>query len=1170
MKNFLLKIWIIFFWVASYIVNTQAFFEIVEVFPNTIDDTNLEYIILKNISDESKSLSGYTLADKKKEYLMTEDILLKSKEERKFLRTETKIILNNSNEELRIISPEWEIIHEIEYKSSVKWAFLSFWTLDDEDWEEEKIISEEISLKIIISDEAKLENSEKIEQIEEKLEAPEVVFSLQRPSYIWEIEDENIFLCEDARDACKVNFDLRNSFWEDFSEWDYMCQIDFWFSGFESQEERCNPNTVVFPVWEHTVVFRISHEDNADIFSEKAIKIINTPKAILDNIQEEDEVKSVEEEEQEIIVGDAGMRPEEEVVENPDLRSLLTVPNIILWLQIPSYIEYSQEKDSYICDSERDECKVNFDLRNSFWEEYSEWDYICNIDFGISGFEPQEERCNPNTVIFPKWEYEIIFRISHEDNADIFSEKAIKVLNIPEVLAENIQEKEEEQEKIVGDAGMRPEWAENSEVYFEKDLEELNVQELFEIPEVILGLQIPSYIEYSEEENVYVCDSERDDCKINFDLRDSFSENYPERDYVCEIDFWFWEITEQEKRCNPNTVIFPEGEHSVTFRIFHEDNEEIFSQKVIQVNNVAQSNSILANQDSSQSSQTSSIEPEVKMAKIHISTPSIIVQSGLEWSGRYFYCKKEECKINLNYEKQHKNERCFWDFWEWVASSSSTHTRCNPGYVTYWRWVFELSLKVYEKNNEVHFKKYDFYVYNNRVTLWEEEILVENNKQEDIKILDNIEWGYSEDIKIVPQWKIWKEKKVIDENSLECWWVEKCFVNLNGEISWDTKWLSYIWKVNNEVFSEKQNPPGIWIEQWESVISLEVFLNWEKISEKLYFVLVSSSKNIEKINNPEKNNENIWKEDLWDKEDTLWEKQISKSALKKIFTQNFLVLKYDWLRISGKAPIWSKIEIYLNWEKILEWSWDEKWKYKILTKNLKAWEYTFDTKIIYKSWEELYVKNSWEFEILEEKIENWISKEEAEAKQKNKALKKIFTQNFLVLKYDWLRISGKAPTHAKVEIFLNWKKFLSGVGDEKWKYRLVTKNLKAGKYAFDTKIIYLNGEVLYIKNSWEFEILNSKIWNWFTVKKKKTSSKSQSSFKFPKLIFEANAYSDFDSNSPEELSIFRKIIFIWGLCFLMLLALISIILKNISPVNLFILESQRLSFWVRQKVCLLV
>ncbi len=1116
-------------------VSVQWFFQIVEVLPNTWDDKNLEYITLQNISLEPRSLSWYVLSDLKKDFHIEEEIFLEPWEQKEFLRPETKLILNNSNEEIRLTSPEWVILDQIEYKKSIKWEVLNFRGIEEVLHEE--IISDEIGLEYISDEVTITEITENTPTVSE-LEIPEVVFSFQRPSYIEYSEKEKKYICDSHHDECKVNLDLRNSFSEDTPERDYICSIDFWFWTLTWQEQRCNPNTIIFPKGIHNIIFRITHEDYPEIYKEKNIIISN-----IDLEQEgpgrDNQLKDLEESDEKLII-------EEEKSVN-----ILEILEPVLGLQRPSYIEYSKKEKKYICDSEHDECKVNFDFRESFSEDFPERDYRCLIDFWF-GKTWQENRCNPNTLSFPKGEHEVIFTIFYKDNETVSVTESIIVSNL---LQEEIENNQQLEDLVVygyigGDTKV-----------------DLSIEEVLDVPEVIFSLQRPSYIEYSEKEKKYICDSENDECKVNFDLRGSFSDDFLERDYRCEIDFGEWIITWEENKCNPNTVVFPEWEHNVIFRIYHEDSNQMFSQKNIHIFHSLEETIWVSSWTSSNSSFVFSSElPE---SEIHIIAPKILVQSGLEWDGRYFYCKKEECKINLNYEKNHKDEKCLWSFWSGITWSKTTHKRCNPGYVSFETWVHELSLRVYEKGNESNKKEYVFYVYNNWVTLQNKEIYVENKPSQEDNNWDTITWRIGEDrsvwdemtSEILLQWKIGKEKTVVANNLLECYWVEKCYVNFSSEITWNKKGLEYLWLLNGKDFSKKENPKWIWLDEWDHDIILQVWRNDDIISITKYYVVVSNNKNNLVTSN-------IWSEE-WIEDSKVWEKKLSQSALKKIFTQNFFVLKYDGLRISGKAPAWSRVEIYLDGKKLLEAVVDEKWKYKLVTKTLKPGSYIFDTKIIYQNGEELFIDTSWEFELLEEKTAHWISEEEAKKKEKKQALKKIFTQNFLVLKYDGLRISGKAPVWSRVEIYYKWQKILEWTGNEKWKYRIVTKNLSAWKYSFDTKIIFPNGETLYITDSWEFEILSSKIWNWFVEKKKRSSFKKQSSSKFPKLILEADAGSG-DISAWAEIPLFRKILIITSLSLLMLLTLVSLILRTLAPMKIFILESQRLTFWVREKICLLV
>jgi hypothetical protein len=73
------------------------------------------------------------------------------------------------------------------------------------------------------------------------------------------------------------------------------------------------------------------------------------------------------------------------------------------------------------------------------------------------------------------------------------------------------------------------------------------------------SFQNPSYI--LEKEKIlekYICNNSKNECKINLDLRDSFSWSFNEKDYECNIDFWFdWWISSEENKCNPSTIVFP-------------------------------------------------------------------------------------------------------------------------------------------------------------------------------------------------------------------------------------------------------------------------------------------------------------------------------------------------------------------------------------------------------------------------------------------------------------------------------------------------------------------------------------------------------------------------------------------------------------------------------------
>jgi hypothetical protein len=211
----------------------------------------------------------------------------------------------------------------------------------------------------------------------------------------------------------------------------------------------------------------------------------------------------------------------------------------------------------------------------------------------------------------------------------------------------------------------------------------------------------------------------------------------------------------------------------------------------------------------------------------------------------------------------------------------------------------------------------------------------------------------------------------------------------------------YIWKIDNENFSEKLNPKWIWVEWiWKHEIIFQV---WD--IQEVFVINIVEKSLLEATN---------WKENS-SAEDKIWAEKEEKIK----FTQNFLVLKYDGLRISWLAPAWSKIEIYHKWERVLEWVSDEKWKYRLVSKNFIAWNYTFDTKVIFSSGEEVFLENSGEFDLLQEKRIYWfVSKKSSSSSSKSVASVKIPNLILQAAALDTYSKPGKEKLWMWMSIFL--------------------------------------------------------------------------------------------------------------------------------------------------------
>ena len=95
--------------------------EFVQIFPDTIDDTNLEYIELRNTDCEDRDIGGYILEDaSSKQYIFPSTTSIGSHNTIHIGRPTSKIILNNTNETLYFMDPNRNIIDQFSYAYSTK------------------------------------------------------------------------------------------------------------------------------------------------------------------------------------------------------------------------------------------------------------------------------------------------------------------------------------------------------------------------------------------------------------------------------------------------------------------------------------------------------------------------------------------------------------------------------------------------------------------------------------------------------------------------------------------------------------------------------------------------------------------------------------------------------------------------------------------------------------------------------------------------------------------------------------------------------------------------------------------------------------------------------------------------------------------------------------------
>jgi len=609
---------------------------------------------------------------------------------------------------------------------------------------------------------------------------------------------------------------------------------------------------------------------------------------------------------------------------------------VLFDFQQPSYIleTASWTGQVYTCDPSRDSCRVNFTFLSSFPEE-KQWGYICETDFWFE--TGQENRCNPNTVSFPYGTSQVEVIIRKDDDSNVFLKREFSIIR-------NIQENAPEM--TFSESAPVTEWIEPPEI---DATWPSFIPELVELPEILYNFQQPSYITETSLDR-FTCDASRETCRVNLDLRQSFTWALKESNYMCSIDFWF--ESDQSSRCNPNTVDIPLWKHEIVFRIADEDDVSRYVEHTIYIVNTGfEWNSWWSSSSSNSSSRSSLVD-----GSLVIVWPQIHIQSWIDENSRT--CLWDTCKINLEYEKRNSQERCIWKFGKWKYSYS-TRYRCNPGYVEYEPWKHTIELKVYESSNQENYKETRFR-FEHAEGWWDQE-----SEQQDISTswsLSDMEiWPDTMDVGIVLQWKIWKNK-TLSGSTITCITQSQCSINVTSELQYfeSHKDVQYLWSFGDGTTSDRANPLSKKYPLWEYTMRLFVMKNksvmdtetlhisvistWESMPSisKQDFVFTGSLQIHSALINPMGRDikewielENIWPEILLD---SCFLKRGSK---KYYFADDAKLREWEKLRV---FRVFSGISLPNSEWKIELFCWDNLQDTFVWGEKISEWE------VLYRSW----------------------------------------------------------------------------------------------------------------------------------------------------------------------------------------------------------------------------
>ncbi len=90
----------------------------------------------------------------------------------------------------------------------------------------------------------------------------DVKLDFQSPTYFINAKTENdIFDCDRTKTDCRVNFNLiENSVILNISK--YECLWDFWLNSKTGEENKCNPNTIIYPIWNFKTKVLVTEKNN--------------------------------------------------------------------------------------------------------------------------------------------------------------------------------------------------------------------------------------------------------------------------------------------------------------------------------------------------------------------------------------------------------------------------------------------------------------------------------------------------------------------------------------------------------------------------------------------------------------------------------------------------------------------------------------------------------------------------------------------------------------------------------------------------------------------------------------------------------------------------------------------------------------------------------------------
>ncbi|MDC0506144.1 hypothetical protein OAN96_00965, partial [Candidatus Gracilibacteria bacterium] len=195
-------------------------------------------------------------------------------------------------------------------------------------------------------------------------------------------------------------------------------------------------------------------------------------------------------------------------------------------LQNPKHIDFNETTNTYTCDPNRKNCKINFGIRKVSGKNLGNKNHVCSTDFGF-GATAQDSTCNPRKVVFPTGTHTVRFNVASKDNPEDIIIKQVTVINP------------------------------------EKDID--------------FSIQLHNDKYISQRGEQYRCKGDKKKCYFNTKFLTPNGEKLSKA-LSCEISY-SWGAT--QTKCNPKRILVPNGEHQITLRVYETKDPFNFIEKMI-------------------------------------------------------------------------------------------------------------------------------------------------------------------------------------------------------------------------------------------------------------------------------------------------------------------------------------------------------------------------------------------------------------------------------------------------------------------------------------------------------------------------------------------------------------------------------------------------------------